>query len=485
VALQLLARVSGLPMSVVTLGITTRYLGEQGYGLLTTAVVFVGLFDVFTELGVGTVIVRRVAGRDEDAMPRLVGMNLAFSAGYALPLALLCAGAGIVVYAGRPTVWLAVLIVSSQLIFDSLSSCLSPVFDLGVRYSGVALAEVGSRALTLVAVTLVALTHAGLLAMCVVQVLPPLLNLIISVFAARRLVPLRFVLARAETLKLLRESLPFATIIVIAVVYWRADGVLLSLLSNAAQVACYGIALQLAFNLTVLPQVFSRSAQSTINEGYSTDPPRFVAAVDSGYRFLLLCAAPIAVLGIPLAGRIIAVVNSSEFAGQATPVLRLFFVAVAVSFLTGISSSALVAAHEQRFLTTLSAVNLAVNIGLNLLLIPHLGATGTGVSLVVTEVSGVVFTQFRLRRVGVGAFPFGYLLRLTPGLALALVALWATWSLPFVVPLVLAGVGYVVGALLGGGIPAEMRATLLGAVRRRSSRQETPPTPTGPAGEKP
>jgi O-antigen/teichoic acid export membrane protein len=441
--------------------------------VLTTAVVFVGLFDVCTELGVGTVIVRRVAGRDEAALPRLVGVNLALSAGYALPLAIVCATTGFLAYSGQPRVQLAVLVVSALLVFDSLASCFAPVFDLRVRYSGVALAEFASRALTLAAAATIAATGAGLLAMCAVQALPPLQNLVISAVAAHRLVPLRLVPDLAEMRRLLRESLPFTAIIVIAVVYWRADGVLLSLMSDAGQIAGYGIALQLAFSLTVLPQVFSRSAQSTINEGYATDPARFAAAVDSGYRFLLLCAAPVAVLGIPLAGRIVTVVASAGFVAEATPVLRLFFVAVAISFLTGIASDALVAAHEQRFLTTLSALNLLGNLGLNLLLIPRLGATATGIALVATELSGVVFTQFRLRRIGVAAFPFGYLLRLVPGLLLALLALWATWSLPLAVPLLAAGLAYPIGAVLSGAVPAEMRAALTGAIRRKTAPEPT------------
>src|SRR5205807_8321055 len=141
-----------------------------------------------------------------------------------------------------------------------------------------------------------ATTGAGLLAMCAVQVLPPLLRLIVTALAAHRILPVRPVLALAELRGLLIESLPFALIIVIATVYWRADGLMLSLLSTPTQMAAYGLALQLAFTLTLLPQVFSRSAMSTINEGYATDPDRFRRAVDRGYRFLLLCAAPVAVL---------------------------------------------------------------------------------------------------------------------------------------------------------------------------------------------
>lgn len=471
VTLQVAARVTGLPLSIVSLGIATRYLGTHGYGVLTAAVVFVGLFDVFTDLGVGTVVVRRVAGRAKDSLAELIGINLSFSLLYALPLTALAAGAGLLVYPGRHAAQLAVLILSAGLLCDTLSSCVQPVFDVHVRYSAVAGAEFASRLLTLLASLGVMLADAGLLAMCAVQVLPQLIRLVILGVAARRLVPLRLGPVGRRTVALLAESLPFAAIMLIAIVYWRADGVLLSLLADPVQVAAYGIAVQLAFSLAVVPQVFSRSALSTINETFAADPARFRSAVDQGYRFLLLCCAPIAVLGVPLAGRIVTVVGSNAFAGPATTVLRLFFVACALSFLTSIVTDALVAGHQQRFLTTLSAINLVVNIALNLVLIPVFGAVGTGIALLATELSGVVCTQPRMRRIGAGVLPVGYLLRLGPGLAAALLVIWVTWRLPLVVPLITGGAAYLLGAWAGGAIPPRMRATMVDALRpgRRAS----------------
>ena len=466
VVIQLAARVLGLPLSLVSLVIATRYLGLAGYAVLTTAVVFVSLFATLTDLGVGTVIVRRVSGRENASLTRLVGINLTFSLGYAVPLAIGAAMAGFFAYPGQASVQLAVLIVSGSLIFDALSSCLNPVFDVHVRYSAVASAEFGGRLLTLVASVLVVVTNAGLIAMCAVQVLPNLIRLVVLGVAARRIVTVRLIRAGKETLRLLRESLPFALIMLIAIVYWRVDGVLLSLLSDSTQVAAYGIAMQLAFNLAVIPQVFSRSAMSTINASYATDPERFRGAVDSGYRFLLLCSAPIAVLGFPLSGRVLTVV-ADQFTAPATRTLQLFFVACALSFITTIVSNALIAAHEQQFLTRLSTINLIVNIGLNLVVIPLFGAVGTGIALITTELSGVVFTQSRMLRIGAAPLPLGYLVRLVPGLVAALFAMWITWSLPLVVPLLAGGVAYLGGAWLGGALPADMRTTILGALRIR------------------
>ncbi|MEV4311898.1 flippase [Actinocrispum sp. NPDC049592] len=465
VALQVVARVSALPLAIVTLGVATRYLGEHQYGVMTTAIVFIGLFETLTSQGIGTVIVRRVSGRAQGSLARLVGIDLTLSLVYAVPLALTAASIGILTYKNSPETQSALLVLAMGLICSALASCFDAVFDVHVRYGSVATAEFFSRVATLGAAVLVSVTDAGLLAMCAVQIIPQLIKMIVTGLAANRITPLRPIANLDETTSLVKESIPFTLIMIIGVVYWRVDGVLLSLLSDTRQVAAYGLAVQLAFTLNMLPQVFSRTALSTINEGYATDPERFRRAVASGYKFLLLFATPVAVLGIPLAGRLITAISSDEFASAATPVLRLFFVAVGITFLTSIISDAMVAAHQQKYLTTLSTVNLIVNIALNAALIPLFGAVGCGIALIVTELSGVVFTQMRLRKVGVDPLPFTYILRLLPGLNLALLGMLATWNLPIAFPLIAGSLGYFAGALIGGAVPPEMRAALLGAIK--------------------
>lgn len=468
VVIQVLAKFSALPLSMVTIAIATRYLGSNGYGVMATAVVFAQTFEAFTELGVGTIVVRRVTGHGGN-LERLVGMNVSFSTLYALPLALVAGVAGVGVYWGDWQQQAAVLVLAAGLVFTTISSCYEPVFDIKVRYSSAASAEFFSRILTLSSAAAVAYFDLGLLAMCAVQILPQALRLVIQWWGARRLTEIRWVVDWRAMGGLLKEAFPLTIIAVIAVLYWRADGLILSVLAPPEQVSGYYTALQIAFTLTLISQVFERSVLSTINETFNTDRPRFARAVDQGYRFLLLVGVPIAVIGWPLAHRMADIVGGKDGVGAfAGPPLQFFFIAVAMTFLSAIVSDGLIAAHEQRYLTTMSTINLGVNCVGNVLLVPHLGAVACGVMLLVTETIGVSMSQWRLRRHGVHPLPFGYLLRLLPPAALAWGAIWLTYDLPLIVPMAAGGIAYFGGALLIGAIPASMRNALLGALRPRS-----------------
>ena len=77
VSMKFAARLMSVPLGIVTLGVSARYLGASEYGAVMAAVVFVGLFQ-FADLGIGTVVVR-TAGGDPARLRRLVGLNLSMS----------------------------------------------------------------------------------------------------------------------------------------------------------------------------------------------------------------------------------------------------------------------------------------------------------------------------------------------------------------------------------------------------------------------
>jgi O-antigen/teichoic acid export membrane protein len=240
VMIQLVGRAVGLVLSLVTLTLTIRYLGASDYGLLVTVVAFAGLFESFVDLGVGTVIVRRVSG-GSASLERLVGLNLSMSLAYAIPLWVLATASGLVVYSGRPTVQLGIAIVAIGLVFRALSTCFVPIYETAIRFGALTFSDVTSRAVAL-ALTVAAIQHeASVVALMSIQVVAPLVALVTLLLVAQRRGRFRPIFKTREAIDLLRESIPLAGLHVVAVFYFRIDGVLLSLLATAEQVGSYGL----------------------------------------------------------------------------------------------------------------------------------------------------------------------------------------------------------------------------------------------------
>ncbi|MBB4854698.1 O-antigen/teichoic acid export membrane protein [Mycobacteroides chelonae] len=443
VAWQLGGRVLGTIASIGSIALTTRALGPESYGHLNSAIFFIGLWTSLTELGIGVVIVRRVSA-GVGSLQRLVGINLAFSLSYCLPLAALAAVSGWLVYSDQPEVQSMLLIVSASLILTTLSSCLNPIFMSAVRFSAVALADTLSR-VAMLAVTIVLVTMGSAhVWYALPQVVAPATLLGVQAIGAHRITPLRLVVSASETWSLVRDSLPQTIVLVIGVLYWRIDGVILSLLSTPAEVGRYGLAYQTAFTLSLMGNFFLGATLSAMAGLFASSRERFAAFIERSMGLMLAIAVPIAVVGFFVGRDLVALLGSEQFVDKSNLVMPLLLVAVGLTFLTGTVSQALFAAHRQAFLLRLNVFNLAGNVLLNIALIPHLGSLGAAIALVACEVAGLIVASVRLSTCTSYRTPWIFLIRLSiPTLgAVGALVLSARW-LPDLMAAAIAVVVYV------------------------------------------
>ena len=97
--------------------------------------------------------------------------------------------------------------------------------------------------------------------------------------AAARHVSFRPIFAPREIADLLRESLFPMGVTVITVLYWNADGVILSLVNTHSEVGVYGLASTIAMNTLIVSVFFLKSTLSTATELFSRDVAAFAAFV--------------------------------------------------------------------------------------------------------------------------------------------------------------------------------------------------------------
>ncbi|OOK79549.1 polysaccharide biosynthesis family protein [Mycobacterium kansasii] len=272
-SIQLICRMLGMLASVVSVAMTARYLGPDRYGQLTIAVAFIGMWASLVDLGVGRVIVRRVtSGRDD--LERLVRIYNGLSLLYCVPLAALAAGTGLLLYRDHQ-VRVMLVVLSTQLLIVTMTTRLEPVFQTTVRFFAVAVSDVVGRLATLAVIALLVAERADVIWFAVVQLIPTTLQVLIQSSAAARHVSLRPSFALREAADLLRESLFPMGVTMVTVLYWRADGVILSLVNTHSEVGVYGLASSIALNTLVVSVFFLKSTLSTATELFSRDVAAF------------------------------------------------------------------------------------------------------------------------------------------------------------------------------------------------------------------
>ena len=100
---QALGRGIALALALVTLVFLTRYLGVAGYGRFTTVSVFISLFVVLFDWGIGTIVVRRLAV-DRTLAADLVGKTLTLRILLGFATAGAAAALAIGIYADKPEI---------------------------------------------------------------------------------------------------------------------------------------------------------------------------------------------------------------------------------------------------------------------------------------------------------------------------------------------------------------------------------------------
>lgn len=390
-------RALGLLFTLLQVRITTRYLGTNSYAMLSTVTLFVASFGAWTELGLGQVVVRRVSGRGHDLV-RTVGLAMSITQTVAIPLLVATNVVGWVLYRDEPMIVLGIAIVSLTLVAQSRASCFMPVAQVTGRFNYYAAADLGSRIASLVLVIVATHLQGGLPWFFAAQVISPFVLLASLTLWSRRVGEFHLVLDWRAMWALFREALPILYILVVGVLYFTIDGILLTKLGGPEDVSAYNLSHKSIGQVGIVSAAVGQVLTARFARQAATSPSDFVRTLGHALRIMLLIAVPIAMLIWPVAANIVELVGSPEFVPFTVVPMSVICVALALGLLSQVVSAALVAAHHQRFLTRLNTLNLVVNISLNLILIPHWGATGAAIALVATEGLGLIACYSLLRR---------------------------------------------------------------------------------------
>ena len=90
----------------------------------------------------------------------------------------------------------------------------------------------------------------------------------------------------------------------------------------------------------MLSKFFLSSTLSKMTELFARDRDQFASVISRSIESMLFAGAPIAIGGGILAERVVELIGSSAFVRHGGPTLALLLTAVALSFLTGVTSQA-------------------------------------------------------------------------------------------------------------------------------------------------
>jgi O-antigen/teichoic acid export membrane protein len=215
-----------------------------------------------------------------------------------------------------------------------------------------------------------------------------LLAFLAALVLIRKLVkePLRNYLCfrRRELTGVLQEAFPLAVVTILWVIYYRIDTVVLAAFRNMSEVGLYGGAYRLLEGLVVLPAVIMIASFPRLSRYGMRRGAEFYGLFNRLLVILVLLALGVVAVIRPVSDAVIKLVLGGEYA-ESGGIFAILLLAVLAIYPGHLVTQALIGLDLQKIYMLVALVAAAVNLFLNLLLIPRYGAKGAAWATVITE----------------------------------------------------------------------------------------------------
>ncbi|MBI3243380.1 MAG: flippase [Chloroflexi bacterium] len=373
-----------------------RRLGDHRFGQYSIVLAFVGLFQIFAELGISQYVMREIA-RDRSKTPVLF-WNLV-----ALRFLLAIAGViGITLAASTrysPELVLGIFIYTCGFLLSAFEASLNIVIFANERLDYATIIGILGQVVSLMLGTLfmfLGLSYIWLIVAGLISMLPQIW-LGTRVIRKHNMVNLKFQVDPKVWPTLIRAGLPFGIISLALTIAFSIDTVMLSMFVRENEVGWYNVAYNLARALLFFFGGFATAIVPSLTRAYANDAAEVERWYYRSVKLIMLSSLPIAVGGMMVAFPLIRFLYTNEFLPSALG-LQILIWDVPLLMFTGFCGNMTTIVGEERAAARIYTINALANIILNLYAIPRYGMVGAALVTVITDLIGALQFHFLLRR---------------------------------------------------------------------------------------
>lgn len=385
-------------LGIVWLVVVPRRLGPAAIGEFVIATSTAAVLGIIVNQGAGPLLTREVA-RDGSRASELVGGAILMRLAWGIPA---CIGMFVYIHLvgfgpqREVLMWLATATVMAA----AISGVFSSVFSGMQRMEFVAFSSLVANSLVnLLGVGLV-LLGGRVLSLMILALALGILSVALNIYWSRGLFEIAWHGAIRAGIYIFRAGISFWIGSAFFVMYLWIDLILLSILVPARVVGWYGVPTELFGSVLVVASILCTAWFPRIAAAYSTGPDALRRTARPAAEAAVVLSLPVAAGTALVAAPLVALFYGKEFAG-AVPVLIILAICAVPTFFNMMADQILAAEGRQVNWVKVIAVATVLNIGANLVLIPHFqaegnGAIGAALSLLATEIFELAAALFLL-----------------------------------------------------------------------------------------
>lgn len=374
---------------------TARYLGAKGFGVLSFALAFTGIFGVFTDLGLGQLTIREVARKKSLAGIYLSNVSVMKVILVALTFGIIALVINLLGYPEQ-TIWV-VYIITLSVIFNAFTGTFNSIFQAFERMEYVSFGQILNSVLMFVGVIFAIRQGFNIIGFASLFLISSIIVLALSFVMLRWKFrnPAHIAIRWNQGINwsfwkpTIREALPFGLSAIFVTIYFWIDSVMLSLMKGNEIVGWYNAAYRLIFGLMLIPTVSVASIFPVMSRHFKSEKSLLKQEYEIAFKHLFVTAIFILIFGFLFAEKTIIIIYGTGYLPSIIAFQVLIWV-IPVIFLTYLFGNFLAAIDKQKIVTMIAGANAGLNVVLNMLLIPKLGFIGASMATVLTEALGLV-----------------------------------------------------------------------------------------------
>lgn len=471
---QLTGKIISTVLGVFVVGLMTRHLGQEGFGMYSTANAFLQFFAILLDFGLNVMVVQLLGEHAGDETYERRAVSATFTLRFLAALVLL----GIAPFIGLLFPYplelkIALFAIWASFFTTALNQIIIGVQQRHFKMHIVATAEVMGRIVLLGGVIVARLAGWGLTPIVLIVSVASAVNFFINFIIARRYANLGWNWDPAFWKILMRRSWPIGVAIIFNLIYFKADTLILSWIRPQSEVGIYGAAYRVLEIIVTIPFMYAGVLLPIIARSWSTgNRERFSSLLARSYDVMTLLAAPLITGTFVLATRGMVLVAGKEFA-LSGDVLRILVLAAGLIFFGTVSSYAIVALDAQRKMLPIYIATAIVTLAAYVLLIPRYGIWAAAWLTVFSEGCVALGATLLILRLSKTTWHPAAALKAVFAALLMTAIMWPLRHLPLLIPILAGMTSYVLLILAFGAVSKDTLKELL-SFRRDSTPLDNP-----------
>ena len=377
---QLIGKVISTILSLISVGLLTRYLGQEGFGNYSLVFAYLSIFGIFSDLGLQLTMIRELAQKKEKSIYGAFFWTKFFLVFFSVILSWLF----LLFFPYSRFLRIAILITSFGFALGSLNNFGMVIFQANLRLDLLTLVDLISRAVTVGFIIVFISLGKGLYSILNTILIGNLAGSFLIILLLRKFITFNFKFDFNLAKKIIRQSLPVGLISILALLYFKIDTLILSIFRGTEEVGIYNLAYKVLENILVLWGYYLATVYPLLASLLKKQEKKMweiwkrsnIIAVGSGLMLMLI--------GYVFAPLVIRILGGEGFK-ESILALRILLFSVPLFFINNLFYYFFLVREKMKQLLATIASSLMLNLILNIIFIPKWGYLAAAFNTLLTE----------------------------------------------------------------------------------------------------